>query len=162
MTIIKYIFKKNILSPKNDFIRKQIIMMIESVNSHINDKNYEEQQQAENASIQLTQLKLKERSEFEIGISIRTFAIKIQIGNNLMKIIKTEMSLLEYRGVRWHHLELVFKYLMSTPSTSIEPERAFLTAAHIRIKLRSRLGNDILDALLFLCLYFQNIKNKYI
>jgi hypothetical protein len=45
---------------------------------------------------------------------------------------------------------------MSIPPTSIESERAFSAAAYIGNKLRNRLGNKTLDALLFLRSNFQN------
>ena len=66
------------------------------------------------------------------------------------------MNLFENGGTRGHHLELTFKYLMSMPPTSIESERAFSAAASIGNKLRSRLGDGTLNALLFLRSYFQN------
>jgi len=71
----------------------------------------------------------------------------------LVKIIKNKMNLFENEGTRGHHLELAFKYLMST-LTSIESERAFSAAAFTGNKLRSRLGDETLDALLFLRSYF--------
>lgn len=52
----KHFLKNLFLSPRNSFIRKQITMMIERVNSQINDKNYEKEEQAANESIQPTQL----------------------------------------------------------------------------------------------------------
>ena len=57
-------------------------MMIGRVNSQINNKNYEEEQ-AENESIQLTQLSLKERLELEIDKSKRTIAPKTPKRNQL-------------------------------------------------------------------------------
>jgi len=44
---------------------------------------------------------------------------------------------------------------MSIPPTSIESERPFTVAAYIGNKLRSRLGDGTLDALLFLRSYVQ-------
>uniref|UniRef100_A0A2S2QKB9 HAT C-terminal dimerisation domain-containing protein n=1 Tax=Sipha flava TaxID=143950 RepID=A0A2S2QKB9_9HEMI len=139
--------------PKNDFIRKQIIKLIERI--HI--ENYpikEEQQQRE--SIKFTQLTLKEKLELKISKSKRTIDPKIQRETDLVKIIKKEMNLFENGGTRGHHLELAFKYLMSIPPTSIESERAFSAAAYMGNKLRSRLGDGTLDALLLLRSYFQH------
>lgn len=65
-----------------------------------------------------------------------------------MNIINTFIYLIEDGGVHNLHLELAFKYLMSIHLISIK--RAYKTAAHIRNKLRGRLGDDTLDALLFL------------
>jgi len=56
-------------------------------------------------------------------------------------------------------IELALKYLMSIPPTSIEPECAFSAAVYVGNRLRSRFGNETLDALLFLRSYFQNNQN---
>ena len=50
---------------------------------------------------------------------------------------------------------LVYQYLLTIPSTSVEAERTFSAAGFIANKVRSRLGDDIIDALIFLRLYFQ-------
>lgn len=157
ITYLKDIF----LIPKNDFIRKQIIKLIERIhyNEHLMTPNEEEQhcfEQTESESITLTQLTLKEKLELEIGKSKRKFDPITQKETDLIKIIKKEMNLFENGGTRGHHLNLAFKYLMSIPPTSIESERAFSAAAYIGNKLRSRLGDGTLDALLFLRSYFQN------
>jgi hypothetical protein len=157
ITYLKDIF----LIPKNDFIRKQIIKLIERIhyNEHLMTPNEEQQhcfEQTESESITLTQLTLKEKLELEIGKSKRTIDPITQKETDLIKIIKKEMNLFENGGTRGHHLELAFKYLMSIPPTSIESERAFSAAAYIGNKLRSRLGDGSLDALLFLRSYFQN------
>lgn len=66
------------------------------------------------------------------------------------------MSLLKNGGTRGHNLDLAFKYLMSIPPTSIQSESVFSAATYIGNKLRSRLGDGTIDALLFLRSYFQN------
>ncbi|KAL4083320.1 hypothetical protein QTP88_028649 [Uroleucon formosanum] len=157
ITYLKDIF----LIPKNDFIRKQIIKLIERINynEHLMTPNEEEQhcfEQTESESIRFTQLTLKEKLEIEIGKSKRTIDPITQKETDLIKIIKKEMNLFENGGTRGHHLKLAFKYLMSISPTSIESERAFSTAAYIGNKLRSRLGDGTLDDLLFLRSYFKN------
>lgn len=77
----------------------------------------------------------------------------------MVEIIKKEMDLFKNGETRGHHLVVAFKYLISTPPTSIESKRAFLAAAYVENKLRSRLGYGTLDALLFLRSYFQNKQN---
>ena len=70
---------------------------------------------------------------------------------------RNKMSLFENGAVRGHHLELVYQYLLTISPTSVEEERAFSAAGFIANKIRSRLGDDILDALMFLRSYFQRI-----
>ena len=65
---------------------------------------------------------------------------------------RTGLHLFEGSGI----LEQAYQYLLSTPPTSIEAERAFSTAGYIGNKIRSQLGDDTLDALLYLRVHFQN------
>jgi len=104
-------------------------------------------------------LTLKEKLELEIDKSKRPVDPKTQKETDLVKIIKKQMNLLENGGACGHHLELTLKYLMSIPPTSIESERASSAAAYVGNRLRSLLGNETLDALLFLRSYFQNNQN---
>lgn len=60
------------------------------------------------------------------------------------------MNVFEDEETFERHLELAFKYLISTPPVTVESERLFLAAAYIRNKSRSRLGDKTLNALLFL------------
>lgn len=53
------------------------------------------------------------------------------------------MNLFENGGTRGHHLQLVYKYLLTIPPTSVEAERAFSAAGYIGNRLRSRLGNEL-------------------
>ena len=80
--------------------------------------------------------------------------------SNLMSIIKKEMHLFENGGNWGHNLELVYQYLLSIPPTSIEPERAFSAAGYLGSKIRSRLNDQTLNALLFLRAYFQTKKES--
>ena len=70
------------------------------------------------------------------------------------------MHLFENGGNRGHNLELVYQYLLSIPPTSIEPERAFSAAGYLGSKIRSRLNDQTLNALLFLRAYFQTKKES--
>lgn len=83
---------------------------------------------------------------------MKTMEPETQKDSDLSTSIKKEMNLFENGGTRGHHLQLVYKYLLTIPPTSVEAERAFSAAGY---KLRSRLGDDTLDALLFLRSYFQ-------
>ena len=73
----------------------------------------------------------------------------------LMKVIRQEMTLFENGGNRGRYLQLVYDYLLSIPPTSVEAERAFSASGLICSRLRTRLGDETLDALCFLRSYFQ-------
>ncbi|GBP05023.1 hypothetical protein EVAR_3374_1 [Eumeta japonica] len=56
--------------------------------------------------------------------------IQVQNESGMTNSIRREMSLFENGGVRGYYLETAYKYLMSIPPTSVEPERAFSAAAY--------------------------------
>ena len=66
-----------------------------------------------------------------------------------MKVIRQEMTLFENGGNRGRYL-LVYDYLLSIAPTSVEAERAFSASGLICSMLRTRLGDETLDALCFL------------
>lgn len=99
---------------------------------------------------------MKEKLQLEIDKSMETPDPKTR--KVLVSNIKKEMNLFENGRARGHHLELVFKYLLSILFTSIKPEHAFSTAAYAGNKFRSRLRKDTLHALLVLRLYFRKSK----
>lgn len=91
---------------------------------------------------------------------MQTIEPETQKSNNLISILNKEIVLFETTGKRGHYLELAYQYLMTIPPTSVEPERAFSAAGYIGTKIRSRLGDTTLDALLFLRSFFQNEKKE--
>ena len=87
-----------------------------------------------------------------------TSASAVEIGD---KLIEQEFKLFEYNGgtERPKYLQLLHEGLNSIPPTSVEPERSFSATGLFSTKIRSRLGDDSLNALLFLRQYF-NRENK--
>jgi hypothetical protein len=157
---------RNFFSNLNDnMIRSQIISLIQRVSASTtnkyDDEEEEEAEEEEDEEIESGQLSLtlEEKLEAEIKRSMQNLEPQTRRHRktDLMKTIKKEINLLE-TGTRGYHLELAYKYLMSIPPTSIEPERAFSAAAYLGNKLRTRLGDDTLNALLFLRSYFRNLK----
>lgn len=148
--------------PTQALVRKQIKSIIKRL--HSRDDTEEEEMSGSQIDDELQQgipqpqLTLKEKLQLEIDKSMNSPDPKVQIQNEsgLANSIRREMSLFENGGTRGYHLEIANKYLMSIPPTSVEPERAFSAAAYIGNKLRSRLGSETLDALIFLRLYFRN------
>lgn len=150
--------------PTQALLRKQIKSIVKRLNTR--DDMEEEERSESLTDVKLRpetsqpQLTLKEKLQLEIDKSMKSPDPEVQVQNEsgLANSIRREMSLFENGGVRGYHLETAYKYLMSIPPTSVEPERAFSAAAYVGNKLRSRLGSQTLDALIFLRLYFQNSK----
>ena len=76
----------------------------------------------------------------------------------LSKIIKGEMALFENGGCRGSNLQLCYEYLLTIPPTSVQSERAFSVAGSFATKLRSKLGDTSLNALVALKSYFNYLK----
>lgn len=107
-------------------------------------------------------LSLKEQLQREIEQSMNSPEKTSKAPSaDLLSTLRKEMSLFENGGTRGHHLELVCKYLLTIPSTSVERERVFSASGYLCNKLRSRLGDDTLDALLFLRAHFQQNSLKW-
>ena len=79
-----------------------------------------------------------------------TVELKKQKRIDLSIKIRNAMPFFENWGVRDHHLELAYRYLLTIFPTSVEAERAFSAAGFIAKQIRSQLGDDTLDALIFL------------
>lgn len=72
----------------------------------------------------------------------------------LRDIIKNEMTLFENGGCRGRFLESCYQYLLTVPPTSVESERAFSASGSFATKIRSKLNDDSLNALVGLRFYF--------
>ncbi|GBP65678.1 hypothetical protein EVAR_98391_1 [Eumeta japonica] len=135
--------------PTQALLRKQIKSIVKRLNSR--DDTEEEERSESLTDVELRpetsqpQLTLKEKLQLEIDKSMKSPDPEIQVQNEsgMTNSIRREMSLFENGGVRGYYLETAYKYLMSIPPTSVEPERAFSAAAYVGNKLRSRLGISI-------------------
>lgn len=149
--------------PNQILIRKQFKKIIERLNADEdyskNADNNNEENESEPITIEKEPLTLKEKFQQQIEKS-QEIKLEIQKLNDLMSIFKKEMALFESIGKRGHHLELAYQYLLTIPPTSVEPERVFSAAGCIGSKIRSRLGDATIDALLFLRSFFQNQKRE--
>ena len=72
------------------------------------------------------------------------------------QIVKKEMSLFEATKKRPENLEKLYHILLTIKPTSVEPERAFSAMGLFVTKLRNRLNDESLDALIFMLQYYKN------
>lgn len=86
-------------------------------------------------------------------IAIRTTPIRVE---SITSKIEKEMFLFESGGTRGDHLQKVYNYILSIRPTSVESERAFSAAGFLCSKNRTRLNDEMMDALSFLRWSFQN------
>lgn len=149
-------------SPSKIFIKKQIVSLIQRLNSNDGGVQDEEQicvhSQSNQATTSKPDLTLKEQLQLQIENSMKmSIPAESHTESEISKIVKQEMNLFEATGsTRGYNLERAYNYLITIPPTSVEAERAFSAAANMCNKLRSRLGDETLDALLFLRSYFRN------
>jgi hypothetical protein len=75
-----------------------------------------------------------------------------------LRMVKNEMSLYEAtKGqTRPVHLEQLYRSLKSIKPSSIDPERGFSAMGYFCTKIRSRMGDDVLDAIIFMQQYYKN------
>jgi hAT family C-terminal dimerisation region len=72
---------------------------------------------------------------------------KKKVGSkNLLKDIKTEITIFEQQGIRGPNLTKCYIYLKTVPPTSVESERCFSASGSIVTKLRSCLNDETIDA----------------
>ena len=57
-------------------------------------------------------------------------------------------------------LEILDKALLTIKPTSVEPERAFSIMGYFLTRLRNRMSDETLDAMVFLRQYYKNLDNK--
>ena len=109
------------------------------------------QKEAENNN-----MTLEERLELRLLAQKQETPSLVEIGTNL---VKNEMALFEKNSSkRPQNLERLYNALMTIPPTSIESERNFSTTTFFGTKIRSRLDDITLGALVFLKSYY--MKNK--
>lgn len=77
----------------------------------------------------------------------------------LTKTIKQEMGLFECGGNRGKVLEDIYRYLITIQPSSVQSERVFSIAGGFCSKVRSKLSDDSLNALVFLKSYFTKEKS---
>ena len=72
------------------------------------------------------------------------------------QIVKKEMSLFEATNKRPENLEKLYHALLAIKPISVEPVRAFSAMGLFLTKLRNRLNDESLDALIFMRQYYKN------
>lgn len=69
--------------------------------------------------------------------------------------VPREIEIFKNGGVRGPHIQAAYNYLLTIPPTSVDCERCFSSAAYVNNKIRSRLSDETLDALIFLRSYLK-------
>ena len=77
-----------------------------------------------------------------------------QYNNVSSQVVQKEMMLYEITKTRPNNLEKLYAALTTIKPTSVEAERAFSVLGYFGSKIRNRLNDDTIDALLFLRHYY--------
>jgi len=77
-------------------------------------------------------------------------SVDVDVEKSQLAAIRSEMAMFESSGKRGRGLELVYRYLLSIPPSSVDAERAFSAAGVLCTKVRSRLSDKSIDTLCFL------------
>ena len=77
------------------------------------------------------------------------------VNPTLDQIVKKEMALFEATQTRPSNLDRLFRSLLTIRPTSVEPERAFSAMGWFVTRLRTRLNDKTLDALIFMRHYYK-------
>lgn len=93
-------------------------------------------------------------AELEKAVSEKRIRSSAQENEDLCTNVGIEMALFENGGDRGRYLSQAYDHLLTIP-TSVEPERVFFSAGLLCNKIRSRLSDKSLDALLFLRSYYR-------
>ena len=81
----------------------------------------------------------------------------VDVEKSQLAAIRSEMAMFESTGKRGRGLELVYKYLLSIPPSSVNAERAFSAAGVLCTKVRSQLSDRSIDTLCFLRSYYRPV-----
>ena len=77
-----------------------------------------------------------------------------QYNNVSSRVVQKEMMLYEITKTRPNNLEKLYAALKTIKPTSVEAEHAFSVLGYFGSKIRNRLNDDTIDALLFLHHYY--------
>jgi len=104
---------------------------------------------------------LKQRMELAVNASLSKAVVTdalVDVEKSQLAAIPGEMAMFESSGKRGRGLQLVYRYLLSIPPSSVNAERAFSAAGVLCTKVGSPLSDKSIDTLCFLRYYYQ--KNK--
>ena len=110
-----------------------------------------------------TNLSYEERMDMHIQMSKNALPEASDEPDDIgQKLVEKEFKIFESTGgkERPKYLQYLHDALTSIPPTSVEPERSFSATGLFSTKIRSRLGDDSLNALLFLRQYFKREKQE--
>ncbi|KAI6648071.1 hypothetical protein LOD99_8274 [Oopsacas minuta] len=87
-----------------------------------------------------------------------TTNVEIPIHRSVYQTMKDEIDLFRKTGTKSKHLNLLLNALDSIPPTSVESEKVFSATGLFITKIRSRLGDGIMDTLCFLKKLFHEVR----
>ena len=89
-----------------------------------------------------------------------TIAVEEPADRDLPKTLKEDFKLFEATKKRSEYLENLFNAVMTAKPTSVESERSFSVGGGFATKIRSRLSDKSLSALVMLKMYFKSKRNQ--
>lgn len=167
ITLIKYLHNPTIFQNYNENSTRicnktALIRFTEELYNRLfpsssnSDENDTLIQTSENEQLeQATSFEQKLKQAIEMAATDTTSNIETVLTKSL---IRKEFQLYESTGKRTPNLENLYKAVMSVKPTSTENERVFSLSGNFVTKIRNRLSDDAINALVFLKAYFLNNK----
>ena len=91
----------------------------------------------------------------EFQTFLKEFRLKIEVKTAGAQIINKEMQLFEATKKRPKNLENLYRSLLTIRLTSVEAEQAFSATGLFATKIRNRLNDDTLNAMIVMCQFYK-------
>ena len=98
------------------------------------------------------------QEELNLKLQESTSTTTTNAAQDKFKWLKSEFVLLKNPGKRTDHLQKLYDALLSIKPTSTDVERVFSVSASFCTKIRSRLSDKSLNALVFLKFFYKSKK----
>ena len=138
--------KESLITLANSLSQKLFSTHVPNANDTI-----QEEEEAEPERV----LSVRERLQMSIESAVEEPADR-----DLPKTLKEDFKLFEATKKRSEYLENLFNAVMTAKPTSVESERSFSVGGGFATKIRSRLSDKSLSALVMLKMYFKSKRNQ--